>query len=131
MVQALALLQQRAHAAAPPPGGGPPGLLRLEQFYGGAAGAADMGPLPPHVCSLALLPSGAAGYVPESVRWLMEEGSPVFDMYRECPVGGAPGAGGGAWLGARKVLAPLALEGLLKPPSNFNLKTNPAPSLFL
>lgn len=76
-------------------------LLGLNYFYpgsftaatpsaggdsGGVGGVRDLGPLPPHVCSLALLPSGTQGYVPSDVRWLMEEGSPVFDLYKECLV---------------------------------------------
>ena len=62
--------------------------MRLDDFYAaaGAGASDDLGPLPPHVCSLALLPAGAAGYVPEGVRWLMQEGSPVYDLYKECPV---------------------------------------------
>jgi hypothetical protein len=87
-------MQERTATSAP--AGAAPGLLRLELFYSppgsGPAARPDMGPLPPHVCSLALLPTGAAGYVPPGVRWLMEEGSPVADIYRECPVGG-PGGG--------------------------------------
>jgi hypothetical protein len=59
-------------------------MLRLERFYG--AGAGDLGPLPPHVCSLALLPRGSGGYVPPAVRELMEEGSPVYELYKECKV---------------------------------------------
>lgn len=102
----LASLLQEAQQARP---GQLPAMLRLERFYGGhknggggpaangsggsaanggaAAAKEDLGPLPPHVCSLALLPGNAGGYVPADFRWLMEEGSPVYDLYKECKVG--------------------------------------------
>ncbi len=83
LISALTTLQSRQPPADR-------SFLRLSSFYAAsdAPGAAELGPLPPHVCSLALLPGGsAAGYVPAGVRWLMEEGSPVYDLYKECPVG--------------------------------------------
>jgi hypothetical protein len=50
------------------------------------AGAGGLEALPPHVCSLALLPPGALEHVPAAVQHLMAEGSPVYDMYESCPV---------------------------------------------
>jgi hypothetical protein len=105
---------QEGAAAAPQQqqqAGGGPALMSLDFFYPAASassssasaarggGGPDLGPLPPHVCSLALLPGGSGGYVPADVRWLMEEGSPVYDLYRECPVRRA--AAGGRLGGAR------------------------------
>lgn len=52
----------------------------------GPTSSRSTGPLLPHVCSLALLPSSAQGLLAYGVRHLMVQGSPVYDIYYECPV---------------------------------------------
>ncbi len=43
-------------------------------------------PLLPHVCSLALLPMGSRELLPKAIRHIMDEDSPVADLYNDCEV---------------------------------------------